>query len=248
VLAACAAPGAPVGAPPSTVVPVGTPSPVEAPPAPAPRLPPLALDLSAGTTVEGRPIPVAVRGRGPDVCLVIATIHGDEDAGTPLADALLARLDADPGLLAGRRVVVIRETNPDGRRAGTRTNARGVDLNRNFEAPNRRDGARYGEAALSEPEARAIEAVVRRYAPSRVLSIHQPLACVDWDGPGRDVARAVAEAAGLPLRKLGVRPGSFGAWCEARGLALVTLELPAQVEDEDRALGALLAFVTHAPR
>lgn len=191
---------------------------------------------------------MALRGRGPDVCLVIATIHGNEDAGTPLADALLARLDADPERLAGRRVVVMREANPDGRAARTRANARGVDLNRNFEASNRRSGAGYGDESFSEPEARAIEAVVRRYRPARVLSIHQPLSCVDWDGPAQEIAQAVAAAADLPLRRLGVRPGSFGAWCEARGLALVTLELPPREVDERRALQALLVFVNPAPR
>ena len=211
-----------------------------------------AADLVAGHSVEGRAIPVHLRGLGPDVCLVMATIHGSEPAGTPLLERLLAHLDAHPELLPGRRVVVMPLANPDGLAARTRANANGVDVNRNFEASNRRDGGRYGEQALSEPEAVAVRAVVRQFGPSRVLSLHQPLRCVDWDGPAEALAQRVAAATGLPLKKLGTRPGSMGAWAEANGLALVTLELPPRVEslgaDElwRRYGEAILAFVQDA--
>lgn len=213
---------------------VGPPSaPVRAPlrqvPPPAPPAP-YAADLVAGRTVQGREIPVHLRGLGPDVCLLIATIHGNEPAGTPLLERLLAHLDANPALLRGRRVVAMPVANPDGYAARTRANANGVDLNRNFEAPNRRDGGRYGDEALSEPEAVALRAVVRQFHPSRVLSLHQPLRCVDWDGPAESLAKEIAAATDLPVKKLGTRPGSMGAWAEATGLALVTVELPSRVE------------------
>ena len=211
-------------------VPAPEPSPMAAPARPAASPVPYAADLVAGHSVEGRAIPVHVRGLGPDVCLVMATIHGDESAGTPLLQRLLAHLEGHPELLRGRRVVVMPVANPDGLANGTRANANGVDVNRNFEAPGRRDGGRYGAGALSEPEAVAVRGVVRQFGPSRVLSLHQPLACVDWDGPAEGIARRVAAAADLPLRKLGTRPGSMGAWAQASGLALVTLELPPRVE------------------
>ena len=39
---------------------------------------------NAGFSVEGRPIPYQVLGHGRDTILIIATIHGNEEAGTPL--------------------------------------------------------------------------------------------------------------------------------------------------------------------
>ena len=183
-------------------------------------------------SVEGRPIELHVRGQGPEVVLVMATIHGNEPAGTPIAHALLGHLDAHPDLLLGRQVLVMPLVNPDGHAAKTRGNARGVDLNRNFEAPNRVDRTRYGTRALSEPESQTVERVVRLYRPTRILSLHQPLRCVDWDGPAEHLATRMAEATGLPKKKLGTRPGSFGAWAESNGVALITLELPPRVERE----------------
>lgn len=229
LLGACAQPAAPG---PRPAAPGLEPVPRAAPYRPLPAPAPYAAVHVAGRTVAGREIPVHVRGLGPDVCLLLATIHGDEPAGTAILERLLEHLDAHPELLRGRRVVVLPVANPDGLAARTRRNANGVDLNRNFEAPNRLDGGRYGTAALSEPEAVAIRAVVHQFRPSRVLSLHQPLRCVDWDGPAEALAERIAEATDLPLEKLGTRPGSMGAWAEAEGLALVTVELPPKVESQ----------------
>ena len=240
-------------APPSSAPPSAAAPSAAAASVPIPRPRPYAAALVAGQSVEGREIPVHVRGLGPDICLLLATIHGNEPAGTPILERLLAHLDDHPELLRGRRVIVMPVANPDGLAARTRANANGIDLNRNFEAPNRRDGGRYGEEALSEPEAAAVRAVVRQFRPSRVLSIHQPLRCVDWDGPARMLARDLAAVTDLPLKKLGTRPGSMGAWAEAGSLPLVTLELPPRVEslgaDElwRRYGEAMLVFVRARP-
>ncbi|QDU69405.1 DUF2817 domain-containing protein [Engelhardtia mirabilis] len=180
-----------------------------------------------GRSVEDRPIELLSLGSGAQTVLLIATIHGDEWAGTPLLDRLADELLADPVRLAGRRVLLICDANPDGHAADTRENARGVDLNRNFPAENRREGEDYGEQGLSEPESATLAALIRAARPSRVVSIHQPLRCVDWDGPIDDLAQRMAEACGLPARKLGTRPGSMGAWLgEDLGIGIVTLELP----------------------
>ena len=63
-----------------------------------------------------------------------------------------------------------------------------------------------------------------------IVSIHQPVACVDWDGPpeAEALANKLAAACGLPVKKLGARPGSLGAWFgEVLGRPILTLELPA---------------------
>ena len=82
--------------------------------------------------------------------LLVATIHGNESAGTPLLERLAERLESDPELLRNRRVLLVTVANPDGLARRTRGNARGVDLNRNFPTTNRKDTRRSG-TALSEP-------------------------------------------------------------------------------------------------
>jgi protein MpaA len=183
-----------------------------------------------GHSVEGRPIECHVFGTGSRVILILATIHGNEWAGTPLLAAMAGHLRSHAELLAGRRVVLVPVANPDGFAARRRHNVRGVDLNRNFPADNRKDAHRHGRAAVSEPESLAIVAALKRFRPERVVSIHQPIGCIDFDGPGADLARAMAEAGGLPVRRLGARPGSLGAYLgEMLGIPVINVELPGGV-------------------
>jgi protein MpaA len=166
-------------------------------------------------------------GNGRDVVFFLAGIHGDETAGILLVDELARYLDRHLELLEGRKVLVMPRANPDGLAERTRQNIRGVDLNRNFPANNRTNGPEAGEIPLSEPEAWAIWQVIHQYRPSRVISVHQPLGCVDYDGPGEAIAQAMSEACGLPVRKLGARPGSLGSYGQQiQGIPIVTLELP----------------------
>ncbi len=78
---------------------------------------------------------------------------------------------------------VVPTYNPDGLARGTRKNARGVDLNRNF--PYRwtdLDGNyESGPKPASEPETRAMMKFLRGVKPRRILSFHQPLNGVDTD-------------------------------------------------------------------
>ncbi len=180
-----------------------------------------------GRSVEGRALTCQVLGDGGEVVLIMATIHGNEPAGTPLVRRLIERLAGEPELLCGRRVVVLPVANPDGLARHTRNNARGVDLNRNFPATNWRSRRRNGPAPLSEPESRAIHDLLERYAPVRIVTIHQPIACIDYDGPGRPLAQAMAASSGLPLKKLGGKPGSLGSHAGiTRGIPIITVELP----------------------
>lgn len=181
-----------------------------------------------GRSVQGRAITAQILGEGIDTTLVIATIHGNEAAGTPLVKRLADHLETNPGLLAGRRVVIIPVANPDGMVAGTRHNIRGVDLNRNFQASNRVNNGTNGHAPLSEPESRAIQAAVQEFNPDRILTLHQPLNCIDYDGPGQALAAAIASSCRLPVKKLGARPGSLGAYTgEELGIPTITVEMPA---------------------
>jgi len=188
--------------------------------APRPKLAP--EPTVAGHSREGRPIEVRVLGDGERTVLILATIHGNEAAGTPLLLRLAEHLAARPRMIDGRRVVLVPVANPDGYANGTRRNAAGVDVNRNFQTINSRS-----RTPLSEPESRAIAALLEGYRPAVVVSIHQPLHCIDYDGPAADLARSLAAAGDLPVRKLGARPGSLGSFVglELR-LPIVTVELP----------------------
>lgn len=187
-----------------------------------------------GHSVEGRRIEALSFGRGADRVLIMATIHGDEDAGTPLVQRLADELRREPRWLEGRRVVLIPVANPDGRARRTRENVRGIDLNRNFPAGNFTVTAAHGSEPLSEPETRALKTVLHGDIPGRIVTIHQPLECVDWDGPGERLARAMGEWTDLPVKRLGSRPGSLGSYAgETLGVPIVTLELPASASSLD---------------
>lgn len=177
-----------------------------------------------GTSVEGRDIIAYHLGQGPDIVMIIASIHGNEAVGTPLLHHLRAHLKSNPHLLAGRTIIIVPEANPDGVAKNTRFNVRGIDLNRNYPADNRVDSKRFGNA-ISEPETKALYQLIQNNRPNRVVSIHQPFGIIDYDGPGKELATQMAKAANLPVKKLGARPGSMGAYVgETLNIPIITVE------------------------
>lgn len=206
-----------------------------------------------GVSVEGRPLLCSVYGSGEETVMILGGIHGNEPASAVLARELCAYLEQHPDECGNATVVVAPAVNPDGLAHGKRTNARGVDLNRNFDASNRRNSERFGYAPLSEPESQYIAALIERYQPDRMVSLHQPIACVDWDGPAEDLARAVSEASGLPMKKLGARSGSLGSYAgEELDIPVITIELPGKASSMDpeevwRHYGMMLRVVIQYP-
>lgn len=173
-----------------------------------------------GKSVEGRQIECITYGDGNDVILILATIHGNENAGTPLIYRLLDQLRANPKYAKGKKVVLIPVANPDGLVLNQRYNARGIDLNRNFEAPNRENNAINGAYGLSEPESVFIKQVISQHKPNRIITLHESLACLDYDGSGKQLAEHMGKYCNLPVKKLGSRAGSLGSY------AGITLQLP----------------------
>ena len=181
-----------------------------------------------GHSVGGRPI-VAYELGDPSssrTVLVVGCVHGNEPAGTAVATAL-ARL-APP---AGVDLWIVPSVNPDGQAAGTRGNALGVDLNRNF--PWRWQpltGVYYsGAHALSEPESRIVFALVRRLRPAISIWFHQHLDVVDVSGGNHALERRFAKLVGLRTAVLAREPGSIVTWENhtfPHGSAFV-VELPA---------------------
>ncbi len=179
-----------------------------------------------GTSVRRLPILSFVLGRGQDVTFILATIHGNESAGTPLVRQLGKYLQKQPHLMEGRRVVILAVANPDGMAHRSRLNANGVDINRNFPSSNRVNNRQSGATPLSEPEARVIKQLIDQYSPDRIVSIHQPFSCIDYDGPGTTLAVRMTQYCDLPIKKLGPRPGSLGSYAGVDlGIPIITLEM-----------------------
>lgn len=181
-----------------------------------------------GHSVQGRPIVAVLSGsaEAPLRVLVVGCVHGDEAAGLRVARRLLA---APP--LRRAALWVVPTLNPDGLAAGTRGNARGVDLNRNFPFGWRPlGGLEYsGPRALSEPESRAAARLTRRLRPDLTIWFHQPFGLVDRSGGNPAVERRFAQLAGLPLGSIPRPPGSATSWQNRvlpQGSAFV-VELPA---------------------
>jgi hypothetical protein len=180
--------------------------------------------------VQGRMIRAVQQGSGPTRVLVIGSIHGSETAGHAVVRRL--RTAAPP---AGIRLWTMRTVNPDGVAAGTRQNARGVDLNRNFPYRWRRGGRPFGtyypgRRPLSEPESRAVRRLVRRIHPDVTIWYHQALRLVDaGSGADRSLVSAYAQRAGLPVGRIGFLPGVATRWQNRAfpGTSAFVVELPA---------------------
>jgi murein peptide amidase A len=191
---------------------------------------------SYGSSLEGVPLNVFLPHANAPEIFVLASIHGDEPETTVAVSEALRCIPS--GEL---QAAVILCGNPDGMLRGTRGNARGVDLNRNFPTSNwtpqpvhyksRANDARDialspGDAPASEPETIALLALIERLKPRAVVSLHSALACVDDSGASH-LGRQLSERCALPfLTEIGYpTPGSMGTWAGERGLNLVTLEL-----------------------
>lgn len=186
-----------------------------------------------GHSVEGRPIVVFSDSAAAPALkvLVVGDIHGDEAAGMRITRRLIAgRAPARTDLL------VVPTINPDGVAAGTRGNAHGVDLNRNFPFRWRPlGGGEYsGTRPLSEPESRAAHGLILRQKPDVTIWFHQPFGLIDKPEGNPFAARRFAQLIGLPLVRLqGRYPGSASRWQNhrlPRSTAFVA-ELPAGVSD-----------------
>ena len=206
---------------------------------------PNAQRIVMGHSVEGREIVLWKTGTAPRT-LLIGGMHGDEFATIALLESYLAR---------GRSAAILPLANPDGFERRTRYNARGVDLNRNFEFNWRSDSIEPpGPEPWSEPESRALRDFILESRPAKIVSLHWALAEVEADGYHSESLAEAMWSAMNPAQRLPYRfrvpepgrgqrrlehiyvecPGSLGQWCgfaleypDGSLPAMVTLELSA---------------------
>jgi hypothetical protein len=149
-----------------------------------------------GRSVQGRPI-WAYRTGDPEasrVVVVVGQMHGDEPAGVVTARSIRTRAqDA-----TGADVWVVPTMNPDGRAVGSRYNARGVDLNRNWPT-NWEPGSTAGTGPVSEPETRAMLRFLKRVEPTFVASMHQPFKVIGRSDKNLAYVRRLSRELELPI-------------------------------------------------
>ena len=187
---------------------------VELAPAPASASPDTVIGKKLlGTSVQGRKIWAYRLGEsGAPVMVLFATMHGNEAAPRQILRSLVSGPEVHDIDLW-----VVPTYNPDGLAAGTRKNAHGVDLNRNFPYKWKDLDGNYesGPKPASEPETKAVMKFLRTVKPRRILSFHQPLNGVDTDTKKPRFARRVANALKLPAKSFdcgGVCHGTMTQW------------------------------------
>jgi protein MpaA len=193
----------------------------------------LASALPVGHSVQGRALAPVVLGSAPPAhrLLVVGFIHGTEPAGLPIVRAL-----QEAGAPAGAEIVLLPALNPDGCAAGTRVNAHGVDLNRNFPSNWAAIGSpgslQYsGPRAGSEAETRYFMQLVRALQPAVTVVFHQHQDVVRAWGQSRATARRFSQLLGgvLPYRAWRWPYGTAANWQNHAfpGTASFVVELPA---------------------
>ncbi len=191
--------------------------------------------MIAGRSVRGAPIEAERIGpESPIQTILFGAIHGDEPESAELCRRFLQV--ARPNIAT----LVVPVANPDGLAARTKDNARGVDLNRNFDARNwsaaHPPGYFPGAAPLSEPESQALASLIEKFRPRILVAVHQPFRCVNWDGPAEKLAARMSAACGYPaVASVGYpTPGSFGSrYGVDAQLQVITLEMGRPVAEED---------------
>lgn len=169
--------------------------------------------------------------------LVIGVFHGDEPDGEYLINRYLSERRETKN-----RLLFIPCLNPDGKAMQARTNASGVDLNRNFPTQNWEKTEKNaenlyfgGNEPASEDETRFMIYVIEKYKPDLIIALHEPYSVVNYDGPAKEIAQKISQITGYKTEEsIGYStPGSFGTYCGIeKNIPTITLELPEKSDKE----------------
>lgn len=185
--------------------------------------------------------------------LIFCGVHGDEITPVKFCFDILEDLKNHPEVVADNLVVIAPLVAPDSflKKYPTRTNGRGIDVNRNFPTKDwqknakrlwatrySKDKRRYpGEKPLSEQETIFQVNLIKRYNPNKIISVHAPLTLIDYDGPtvehkhggsAHDLLIQMSDKAGkYRINNYPFFTGSLGNWAgNERSIPTYTLELP----------------------
>lgn len=183
--------------------------------------------------------------------LVMCGVHGDEITPVKFCWDLMRELKHHE--FHNKQVIIAPLVAPDSffKARPTRTNGRGVDVNRNFPTKDwyqdahrkwkhntRGDKRKYpGPHAASEQETIFQMNLIIRYNPNKVISVHSPLTILDYDGPslkadkGQSALQLLEEmsrrSSGYKISNYPIFPGSLGNWAgKEKHIPTYTLELP----------------------
>jgi len=205
----------------------------------------LEMTASGHSSVNGVPLlikeyPPLKQRKSRGRILLVGGTHGDELAAISIVFKWMHTLEKHHSGLFHWRINPL--MNPDGalQRKHQRTNANGVDLNRNFSTPDSQNGAaldywkvktyenkrRYpGPYPLSEPETNWLHQEIKQFKPDVVIAVHAPYSLVDYDAPSRK--NAPRRIGHLYKNLMGTYPGSLGNYAGIYlGVPVITLELP----------------------
>jgi murein peptide amidase A len=184
-----------------------------------------------------------------DGTLFLGGVHGDEPPTVYIMLKLANYVQNNPTTFKDQCIVIAPLVNPDGffSKPPKRVNARGVDINRNFPTKEFSSNAlrdweqkhsknkRYypGRKGGSERETMFQIALIKRFKPRKILSVHSPLNVYDFDGPSSDLdsfsnwLETISHETKHPLKRFGFFPGSLGNYAgRERDIFTLTLELP----------------------
>lgn len=176
-----------------------------------------------GYSVEKRPLYAYMTGnlKSDLNVYLIGAVHGSEPATPVVVSGLLQKYDRVSGI--EHKLIVIPRYNPDGLAAATRENFNDVDLNRDFLTEDRKG------PELIQPETGAFMNLLIKHPPALIISVHQPYEVVNYDGPALELAEAMSEKCGYPVKHyIGYpTPGSMGNYFGTeRKIPVITFELP----------------------
>ena len=185
--------------------------------------------------------------------IIMCGVHGDEITPVKFCWDLLKELKSSAHSFKDKLIVVAPLVAPDSflKPKPTRTNGRGVDVNRNFPTADwkaealkrwkkhlKSDKRKFpGHASASEQETVFQMNLILRYKPNKVISVHAPLTMLDYDGPSLTAengkpAKALLDqmsqrSSGYKISNYPVFPGSLGNWAgKEKHIPTYTLELP----------------------
>ncbi len=195
---------------------------------------------ASGRSTEGRLLEQVEIDGGTSRVMIVAGFRGTRNATTRLAESF-ARFASEQDLLKDRpTLLIVRDANPDGRANRTPTNARGVDVDRNFASSDWRKipvGAQWlsGRRPASEPETQWIAGLVEAWKPIRIIVLlgdgpQAWIRAVGSDPSWRDGVAALTDLpwvdAAMPLPS-----GSFASWA-AVDLKIPTLLINLPADDD----------------